>query len=611
MGATGTLDEEEFPTKTGFQAHVGLHKKTGVAASAPTANSRIHAQCAQEIIPQTITATLPQQVVQEATPQAATQMQVADPIQAQEEAGGGVITPIDSMRLGQYLEGYQGRDYLVHGFQAGFRIGFCGIREERHADNHSSVAKNPDIIRDKIVKELALKRVQGPFNTAPFPNLQVSPLGLIPKKDGDFRVIHDLSFPNKEGINCDIPQEFSKVQYETLDCVLDLVRNCGRGALIAKTDIENAFRVIPIHHDDHELLGFCWNGQYYYDCCLPQGCSSSCKIFEDFSSALQWIMARHFEVHSMTHILDDFIFVNSPKSHACRRDLSKFLALAKELGIPIKKEKTYEPSTKAVVHGVHVDTVSMTISLPEDKLSTLATLLNNFSSRKKVTLKELQCLIGHLNFACIVVRPGRAFLRRLIDRTMGVKKPHHKIKLTKEARADIAAWKLFIEHFNGSSILMHEAWLSSDKIRLYTDAAGSKGFAAVLGSRWCYGAWPSEWRDLPTATLELFPITLAMQMWGHLLANHKVLFMCDNESTVAIVNKQSSRDKCIMKMVRKLVVTCMSHNVFFRAKHVSGVTNVVADRLSRFQVKQARKYAPWLNKDPDTIPESLLPWKKL
>lgn len=48
---------------------------------------------------------------------------------------------------------------------------------------------------------------------------------------------------------------------------------------MAKTDIEDAFRIIPIHPSDYHLLGFIWEGQFYYDKCLPMGASSSCQIF--------------------------------------------------------------------------------------------------------------------------------------------------------------------------------------------------------------------------------------------------------------------------------------------------------------------------------------------
>jgi type II secretory pathway component PulF len=38
------------------------------------------------------------------------------------------------------------------------------------------------------------------------------------------------------------------------------------------------------------------------------GASSSCKIFETFSTALQWVMKNVYHVSEMSYILDDFFF---------------------------------------------------------------------------------------------------------------------------------------------------------------------------------------------------------------------------------------------------------------------------------------------------------------
>ena len=100
--------------------------------------------------------------------------------------------------------------------------------------------------------------------------------------------------------------------------------------------------------------------------------------------------------------------------------------------------------------------------------------------RRKVTLLELQSLIGLLSFACCVVQPGRTFLRRLIDRTKGIQQPHFHIRLNKDSRLDIAAWLLFIEHFNGKTMLLKQIWISANKLHLYTDVAGSLGFGAIF-----------------------------------------------------------------------------------------------------------------------------------
>ena len=84
-----------------------------------------------------------------------------------------------------------------------------------------------------------------------------SPLGIIPKQEKDsFRLIHDLSYPSGNSVNSYISAEFTTVSYDTIDNVVSLVKEAGRHALMSKSDIQSAFRLLPIHPDDYELLGF-------------------------------------------------------------------------------------------------------------------------------------------------------------------------------------------------------------------------------------------------------------------------------------------------------------------------------------------------------------------
>ena len=102
----------------------------------------------------------------------------------------------------------------------------------------------------------------------------------VPKSEpGKYRVIHDLSFPRHNSVNLRIPTENSQVQYDSIDTITQLVNQFGQGALMAKTDIKDAFWIIPSHPDNHRLLCFSWDCFYYFDKCLPMGASSSCKIF--------------------------------------------------------------------------------------------------------------------------------------------------------------------------------------------------------------------------------------------------------------------------------------------------------------------------------------------
>lgn len=356
------------------------------------------------------------------------------------------------------------------------------------AKNHSSTTTHPTVVSVHLQKEKKKGRLAGPFDHPPFPDLHCSPLAVIEKKEkGTYRLIHDLSFPQNsvlDSINAGISKNFTSVQYETLDHVIQSVLQNGKGSLIAKADIESAFRIIPIAPKDYHLLGFSWEDKFWYDRCLPMGCATSCQIFEKFSCAVQWIMKERFGASDMSHILDDFIFVGPAKSHKCQTDLNNFLSLAAQVEIPIKNEKTVQPSAVVDVHGVELDTIKMETRLPLEKITKIRSMLETFLLRKKVTLRELQSLLGLLNFATKAIVPGRAFSRRLIQLTVGVSRPGHRIRLNREAKADLLAWKTFLKSFNGRTLFCHPSLISSNAIRLYTDASSKKGYAAVLGAKW-------------------------------------------------------------------------------------------------------------------------------
>ena len=128
--------------------------------------------------------------------------------------------------------------------------------------------------------------------------------------------------------------------------------------------------------------------------------------------------------------------------------------------------------------------------LPQDKIDKCTNTIQDFLKRKKVTLKDMQSLIGLLNFTCSVVVPGRTFLRRMINLTVGIRRPMHMIRLTSAVKGDLHLWLQFLTQFNGKSFFLDFVWLSSDMIHLYIDASGSLGYGAVFGKNWLYGAWP-------------------------------------------------------------------------------------------------------------------------
>ena len=144
---------------------------------------------------------------------------------------------------------------------------------------------------------------------------------------------------------------FLKVRYASIEDAIFVIKQTGAGCFMAKTDIKSAFRIIPIHPSDYSLLGMKWQDMYYFDRCLPMGCSSSCAIFEAFSTALEWLALNRFETSGVLHILDDFLFIADSREK-CQADLSNFLDMCEYLRVPIAQEKTVGPDTTLQFAGI-------------------------------------------------------------------------------------------------------------------------------------------------------------------------------------------------------------------------------------------------------------------
>ena len=500
---------------------------------------------------------------------------------------------------------------LKEGFSHGFKLGFEGKRESRVAKNLVSVQNDPSTVETKLQKEITMGRMAGPFDQVPLSDLIVSPIGLVPKSvPGKFRLIHHLSHPQGESVNDGINRDVCNVRYSSFDDAIKLVVRAGKGALMAKADIESAFRLLPVHPDDFNLLGIKFNDKFYVDKALPMGASCSPAYFELFSSFLEWVVIREAGSDMVVHFVDDFCFIssaNTSSKQSCHKLVECFEQVCKRLGVPLATDKSVGPTTKLVYLGLEIDSVRQIVSIPEDKLLKITDKVNYAMTCSSITLKELQSLIGSLSFVCKAISPGRAFLRRLIDLTCGVKKPWHRIRLSKGSKCDLGMWSMFLRDFNGSAIIPEQFWREDGDLQLFTDASGGIGFGGFFCGKWFQGQWPQRVKDIKPsiAWLEFFPIMVAVSLWGNLLRGKRIIIRSDNAAVIAIINKQSSKCPKIMSLVRFFILQCLKSSVVFSARHIAGKSNDIADALSRFQMQRFREAAPGADFHGTPVPATL------
>ena len=135
-------------------------------------------------------------------------------------------------------------------------------------------------------KEIELKRIAGPFSQKPLSDLIISPIGLVPKAEPGSRLIQHLSHPKGNSINDGIDPELCAVKYASFDDAVQLVASVGKDALMAKADIQSAFRLLPVHPEEFQLLGMKVKGSFFVDKSLPMGASCSPAFLRSFQPLL-------------------------------------------------------------------------------------------------------------------------------------------------------------------------------------------------------------------------------------------------------------------------------------------------------------------------------------
>ena len=132
-----------------------------------------------------------------------------------------------------------------------------------------------------------------------------SGVGVVPKKNGTWRMIMHLSAPLGSNVNDGIDPESYSLVYSTLDEAIRLIVEVDGSALMVKVVLKSAFCIIPVQKDDWNLLGIHWRRKFYIDKRLPFCLRSSPWLFNQLAEALQWILTNNY--HLLTYYTTSMI----------------------------------------------------------------------------------------------------------------------------------------------------------------------------------------------------------------------------------------------------------------------------------------------------------------
>ena len=357
----------------------------------------------------------------------------------------------------------------------------------------------------------------------------------------------------------------------------------GKGALLCKLDINHAYRLLPVRPSQCHHLCYFWNGNYYVDLVLPFGLRSSGAMFNKFASIILWVIKTHYHIYDIINYSDDFFAVLSKQMPIANNQLSKIIRAFQDLDLPLAEEKIEGPCTLLIYLGIVINSIPMTIEVPNEKLSSTMIALQKWKQRRTCTKRQLKSLIGKLGHICKVVRPGRMFSRRLIDLSTTVDRMHHHITMNASARVDILWWIQFLPQWTAVSMIPPTRTIRSTDLKLFTDAS-DLGYGATYGNCWFSQGWTQEQLDHSINYRELYAIVAATFTWGHDWTGKRIVFVTDNKPITQVWDKGTCPSPPIMALIRPLYMFAALRGFSVSFKHISGYLNVAADALSRFQM---------------------------
>lgn len=396
------------------------------------------------------------------------------------------------------------------------------------------------------------------------------------------KVIIDCRRPIGKSINNYMSETHHPFSYNTVDYVASLM--C-QNWYMCTVDISAAYRTVHINpaHWTYQSINWIIDGipTDLHDTRLCFGLRCAPYIFTQLSNFIIRCM-YHREITTIANYLDDFILFGS-SFEQCQFFQRVLIRLLCSLGFHISWHKCTSPSQTVRYLGIIFDSNRLELRLPLDKLQLLREELLYFRGKRRATRHQLQRLCGLVAHASKLVRGGRTFSRRLIDK-LATLTDNRRVRLGPDFVLDIEWWLQFAYRFNG--ITKRVLFNSGDGICCYTDASLS-GYGMCCGTDWQAGHFDGEtpasvytladnhghWqnyelerfpdKDRNINLFELIPVVLAVRRWGKFITNQHLICYSDNTQVQACVNKGVSINRSCMTLLREILYKCSCYHSLF------------------------------------------------
>ena len=420
--------------------------------------------------------------------------------------------------------------------------------------------------------------------------LYFSRMFTVPKKDQGVRPVIDLSDLNQLLI---VP----KFKMQTVASIAQAILSPCWGTT---TDLEDAYLKVPIAQDSQKYLAFTVfdhdinRYRIFIFQVMPFGLSSAPWTFTRIVKPIK--KALHLQgIHLHTY-LDDFLNT-APSSLLADQQISYIYQRLRSLGLAINSKKSSSVPSQTIEYlGVSWDLQALTITLTDQKRHAICQKCRQVILSDSLSRRQLEKLVGYLNFAAPFLQLGRLQLLPIIhwmNRWTSPTSRDRPVPLNQDLRKVLRIW--LREDFLQSRVPMH---IPSPSLELMVDAS-LYGWCGLLLPRQVHEEWPVSLYQESMNWKELQAIYLTVIHFLPQLGGKAVRVWTDNWTALACIRRQGSlHSPKLWNLTKELLEFCVLHQITLVPSHLQGILNVLADKGSR----QGPISTEW-SLDPDSFHE--------
>lgn len=444
----------------------------------------------------------------------------------------------------------------------GYRIPFQRLPPLRTPDIKSN--RRRTLETDEMTSIVRQMKHQGVLKVANLSPSFISPLFLVQKSDGSSRPVFNLKLLNRYVLT-------DRFRLITMHRVPDFLQPHD---WMCKVDLSQAYFNLPIAQSHRRFLRLLYKDELLEMTCLPFGLSTAPKVFACLTN---WIAQtlREKGIRVIVY-LDDYLLAHQEQDILFNH-VSILLKTLEYLGFQINYQKSvFVPQKHITYLGIVWDPWQNFKYLPQEKSAVIVKKVTQILETGKIVLKELQSLVGLLNFASFVVPRGRlnyrASLAFLNSLSKHLTKTRYSIpcQMIEEMR-----WWL------RNCYLMTPIHLPPPTHFLATDAS-DVAWGAQIDSLAISGTWNREERHLHCNQKEMLAIYKTLESHAPNMAQSSVLIQSDNRTAVAYLrNEGGTKSQMLMNLARRIFRILDDHQIHLKINYIPGKFNNHADCLSR------------------------------